>query len=160
VLESSETDLWRNMTELDRNDLFEKAGQALPVRPSRGSLKILRETYLYLMRERFSTGAMIVVDGGSTLVLKQLRLGPSFFNAIAGSDLLVDFPYRNFLPMVLLHSHLCKPTDARPSAPRSLLNSFLILAANGPSRPAINRPSGPWRVSVRTTSQNRTKSAH
>jgi NAD(P)-dependent dehydrogenase (short-subunit alcohol dehydrogenase family) len=26
------------------------------------------ETYLYLLRERFSTGAMIVVDGGSTLV--------------------------------------------------------------------------------------------
>jgi NAD(P)-dependent dehydrogenase (short-subunit alcohol dehydrogenase family) len=61
------TDLWRNMTELDRNDLFEKAGQALPVRRI-GEPEDLAETYLYLMRERFSTGAMIVVDGGSTLV--------------------------------------------------------------------------------------------
>ena len=33
-----------------------------------GEPEDLAETYLYLMRERFSTGAMIVVDGGSTLV--------------------------------------------------------------------------------------------
>ena len=61
------TELWRNMTEHDRNGLFEKAGQALPVGRV-GEPEDLAETYLYLMRERFSTGAMIVVDGGSTLV--------------------------------------------------------------------------------------------
>jgi NAD(P)-dependent dehydrogenase (short-subunit alcohol dehydrogenase family) len=61
------TELWRNMTEPDRNGLFEKAGQALPVGRV-GEPEDLAETYLYLMRERFSTGAMIVVDGGSTLV--------------------------------------------------------------------------------------------
>jgi NAD(P)-dependent dehydrogenase (short-subunit alcohol dehydrogenase family) len=33
-----------------------------------GEPEDLAEAYLYLMRERFSTGAMIVVDGGSTLV--------------------------------------------------------------------------------------------
>jgi hypothetical protein len=33
-----------------------------------GEPEDLAETYLYLMRERFNTGAMIVVDGGSTLV--------------------------------------------------------------------------------------------
>ena len=51
----------------DRNELFEKAGQARPVGRV-GEPEDLAETYLYLMRERFSTGAMIVVDGGSTLV--------------------------------------------------------------------------------------------
>ena len=61
------TELWRNMTEPDRNGLFEKAGQALPVGRV-GEPEDLAETYLYLMRERFTTGAMIVVDGGSTLV--------------------------------------------------------------------------------------------
>ena len=33
-----------------------------------GEPEDLAETYLYLMRERFSTGSMIVVDGGRTLV--------------------------------------------------------------------------------------------
>jgi len=54
------------MTGPDRNGLFEKAGQALPVGRV-GEPEDLAQTYLYLMRERFSTGAIIVVDGGSTL---------------------------------------------------------------------------------------------
>ena len=33
-----------------------------------GEADDLAETYLYLMRERFSTGTMIVVDGGGVLV--------------------------------------------------------------------------------------------
>jgi hypothetical protein len=49
--------VWRNMTEPDRKGLFEKAGQALPVGRV-GKPEDLAETYLYLMRERFSTGAM------------------------------------------------------------------------------------------------------
>lgn len=61
------TELWRTMTEADRNGLFEKASQLLPVGRV-GTPEDLAQTYLYLMRERFSTGAMIVVDGGSTLV--------------------------------------------------------------------------------------------
>jgi NAD(P)-dependent dehydrogenase (short-subunit alcohol dehydrogenase family) len=61
------TELWRNMTESERNGLFQKTGRALPVGRV-GEPEDLAETYLYLMRERFSTGAMIVVDGGSTLV--------------------------------------------------------------------------------------------
>ena len=61
------TELWRNMIEPDRNKLFEKAGQALPVGRV-GEPGDLAETYLYLMRERFSTGAMIIVDGGGTLI--------------------------------------------------------------------------------------------
>ena len=61
------TELWRNMTETDRNSLFESAGKALPVGRI-GEPEDLAETYLYLMHERFSTGAMIVVDGGGSLV--------------------------------------------------------------------------------------------
>jgi NAD(P)-dependent dehydrogenase (short-subunit alcohol dehydrogenase family) len=61
------TELWRNLAEADRNGLFEKVGQALPVGRV-GEPQDLAQTYLYLMRERFSTGATVVVDGGSTLV--------------------------------------------------------------------------------------------
>jgi NAD(P)-dependent dehydrogenase (short-subunit alcohol dehydrogenase family) len=61
------TELWRTMNESDRNNLFESVGQALPVGRI-GEPEDLAETYLYLMRERFSTGAMIVVDGGGSLV--------------------------------------------------------------------------------------------
>lgn len=61
------TDLWRDMPEQERNELFEKVGRALPVGRV-GEPEDLAEAYLYLMRERFSTGAMIVVDGGSILV--------------------------------------------------------------------------------------------
>ena len=61
------TELWGNMPEAERNELFEKAGELLPVGRV-GEADDLAETYLYLMRERFSTGAMIVVDGGGVLV--------------------------------------------------------------------------------------------
>jgi NAD(P)-dependent dehydrogenase (short-subunit alcohol dehydrogenase family) len=33
-----------------------------------GEAEDIAETYLYLMQERFSTGQMIVVDGGGVLV--------------------------------------------------------------------------------------------
>jgi NAD(P)-dependent dehydrogenase (short-subunit alcohol dehydrogenase family) len=61
------TELWGNMPESERNALFEKVGQMLPAGRV-GEADDLAETYLYLMRERFSTGAMIVVDGGGVLV--------------------------------------------------------------------------------------------
>jgi NAD(P)-dependent dehydrogenase (short-subunit alcohol dehydrogenase family) len=61
------TELWGNMPESERNALFDQAGQRLPVGRV-GEADDLAETYLYLMREHFSTGAMIVVDGGGVLV--------------------------------------------------------------------------------------------
>ena len=61
------TELWENMPESERNRLFEKAAQMLPVGRV-GEPEDLAETYLYLMREGFSTGSMIVVDGGGVLV--------------------------------------------------------------------------------------------
>jgi NAD(P)-dependent dehydrogenase (short-subunit alcohol dehydrogenase family) len=61
------TELWGNMPESERTGLFEQVGQTLPVGRV-GEADDLAETYLYLMRERFSTGAMVVVDGGGVLV--------------------------------------------------------------------------------------------
>jgi NAD(P)-dependent dehydrogenase (short-subunit alcohol dehydrogenase family) len=61
------TELWLSMTETERNTLFESAGQSLPVGRV-GEPEDIAEAYLYFMRERFSTGAMIVVDGGGILV--------------------------------------------------------------------------------------------
>lgn len=61
------TELCGNMPESERNGLFEKAAQMLPVGRV-GEPEDLAETYLYLMREGFSTGSMIVVDGGGVLV--------------------------------------------------------------------------------------------
>jgi len=61
------TELWGNMPESERNALFDQVGKRLPVGRV-GEADDLAETYLYLMYERFSTGAMIVVDGGGILV--------------------------------------------------------------------------------------------
>jgi NAD(P)-dependent dehydrogenase (short-subunit alcohol dehydrogenase family) len=61
------TQLWGTMPESERNTLFEKVGQMLAVGRV-GEADDLAETYLYLMREGFSTGTMVVVDGGGVLV--------------------------------------------------------------------------------------------
>jgi NAD(P)-dependent dehydrogenase (short-subunit alcohol dehydrogenase family) len=61
------TDLWRSMSEIERNTLFENAGQSLPVGRV-GESEDIAEAYLYFMRERFSTEVMLVVDGGGILV--------------------------------------------------------------------------------------------
>jgi NAD(P)-dependent dehydrogenase (short-subunit alcohol dehydrogenase family) len=61
------TELWSTMGEADREAMFRSAGQALPVGRV-GEAEDLAEAYLYLMREGFSTGQVIVVDGGAVLV--------------------------------------------------------------------------------------------
>jgi len=61
------TELWLSLSETERNTLFESAGRSLPVGRI-GEPEDIAEAYLYFMRERFSTGAMIVVDGGGVLV--------------------------------------------------------------------------------------------
>ncbi|MEC0176910.1 SDR family oxidoreductase [Paenibacillus favisporus] len=61
------TELWDGIPEEQRNAMYEHTGKSLPVgrvgEPEDGA-----EAYLYLMREKYSTGQIIVVDGGSTLV--------------------------------------------------------------------------------------------
>jgi len=61
------TELWDKMSKADRQAMYAAASQRLLVgRP--GEPDELADAYLYLMREGFSTGQVIVVDGGGVLV--------------------------------------------------------------------------------------------
>ena len=61
------TPLWDNMSESDREAMYSHFAAALPT-GFIGEAEDIAETYLYLMQERFSTGQIIVVDGGGVLV--------------------------------------------------------------------------------------------
>lgn len=61
------TDLWSEVPEAERETMFRNAAAALPTRRI-GEASDLAQAYLYLMREGFSTGQVIVVDGGAVLV--------------------------------------------------------------------------------------------
>jgi NAD(P)-dependent dehydrogenase (short-subunit alcohol dehydrogenase family) len=61
------TELWSGMTESDRAAMYRDIGQKLPVGRV-GDADDLAQAYLYLMREGYSTGQVIVVDGGAVLV--------------------------------------------------------------------------------------------
>jgi len=61
------TALWDNMADDDREALYRTVGEALPVGRV-GEASDIAEAYLYLMRERFSTGQVVTVDGGTVLV--------------------------------------------------------------------------------------------
>jgi NAD(P)-dependent dehydrogenase (short-subunit alcohol dehydrogenase family) len=61
------TELWSDMTESDRDALYRDVAQSLPVGRV-GEPEDIGQAYVYLMREGYSTGQMIVVDGGAVLV--------------------------------------------------------------------------------------------
>ena len=61
------TDLWQSMGEQDREAMYRNYGAALPVGRVGEPADIAR-TYLYLMQEGYSTGQIVVVDGGGVLV--------------------------------------------------------------------------------------------
>jgi NAD(P)-dependent dehydrogenase (short-subunit alcohol dehydrogenase family) len=61
------TALWDTMAESDREALYREVGSALPVGRV-GEASDIAEAYLYLMREAFSTGQVIAVDGGTMLM--------------------------------------------------------------------------------------------
>jgi NAD(P)-dependent dehydrogenase (short-subunit alcohol dehydrogenase family) len=61
------TALWDNMSEADRESLYEHVAGKMPVRRV-GEASDVAQTYLYLMQQGFSTGQVIVVDGGHVLV--------------------------------------------------------------------------------------------
>jgi NAD(P)-dependent dehydrogenase (short-subunit alcohol dehydrogenase family) len=61
------TDLWRNMSETEREHLYESVGSSLPVGRV-GEAEDVAQAYLFLMQEGFSTGQTVVVDGGTVLV--------------------------------------------------------------------------------------------
>ena len=61
------TELWSGMAQSARETMYRDAALRLPVGRV-GEADDLAETYLYLMREGFSTGQVLVVDGGAVLV--------------------------------------------------------------------------------------------
>jgi NAD(P)-dependent dehydrogenase (short-subunit alcohol dehydrogenase family) len=61
------TPLWDNMSASDRDAMYARFAASLPTGYI-GEAEDIAQTYLYLMQERFSTGQMIVVDGGGVLV--------------------------------------------------------------------------------------------
>ena len=61
------TNLWQNMPEAERENLFASMGSKLPVGRV-GEPHDIAQAYLFLMQEEFSTGQIIVVDGGTVLV--------------------------------------------------------------------------------------------
>ncbi|MFC1444299.1 SDR family oxidoreductase [Streptacidiphilus sp. N1-10] len=61
------TDLWRDLAQADREGLFASAAESLPVGRI-GEPADVAEAYLYLMRGAYTTGSVVVVDGGTVLV--------------------------------------------------------------------------------------------
>ena len=61
------TSLWGNMTEADRSTLYQETAGKLPVGHV-GDATEIAQAYLYLMRQTYSTGQVLVVDGGAVLV--------------------------------------------------------------------------------------------
>jgi NAD(P)-dependent dehydrogenase (short-subunit alcohol dehydrogenase family) len=60
------TDLWAQMSAADREAMYQQAANTLLVGRA-GEAEDIAQTYLYLMREGFSTGQIVVVDGGALL---------------------------------------------------------------------------------------------
>src|SRR6201986_2584666 len=61
------TDLWQSMAAPERERLFESVGNSLPVGRV-GEAHDIAQAYVFLMQEEFSTGQIVVVDGGTVLV--------------------------------------------------------------------------------------------
>jgi NAD(P)-dependent dehydrogenase (short-subunit alcohol dehydrogenase family) len=61
------TPLWANMAEADRAALYQQIADGLPVRHV-GDAAEIAQAYLYLMQQTYSTGQVLVVDGGAVLV--------------------------------------------------------------------------------------------
>ena len=61
------TNLWQSMSSAEREQLFENVGKSLPVGRV-GEAHDVAQAYLFLMKEGFSTGQTVVVDGGTVLV--------------------------------------------------------------------------------------------
>lgn len=61
------TNLWSAMSIEERENLYKSVGNNLPVKRV-GEADDIAQTYLYLIRQQYSTGQIVVVDGGSVLV--------------------------------------------------------------------------------------------
>ena len=61
------TNLWQSMIEQDRNSMYENVRKTLLVGHVGEPAEIAR-AYVFLMQEGYSTGQVVVVDGGAVLV--------------------------------------------------------------------------------------------
>jgi NAD(P)-dependent dehydrogenase (short-subunit alcohol dehydrogenase family) len=61
------TPLWATMAEIDRSALYQRTAEALPVGHV-GDPAEIADAYLYLMRQTYSTGQVLIVDGGAVLI--------------------------------------------------------------------------------------------
>jgi NAD(P)-dependent dehydrogenase (short-subunit alcohol dehydrogenase family) len=61
------SNLWRDMSDDDRSAMYGSLAQALPAGRA-GEVDDVAETFLYLMRNGYSTGTTVTIDGGSVLV--------------------------------------------------------------------------------------------
>jgi NAD(P)-dependent dehydrogenase (short-subunit alcohol dehydrogenase family) len=61
------TPLWAGMADPDREVLYRQTAERLPVGHV-GEAAEIAEAYLYLMRQSYATGQILVVDGGAVLV--------------------------------------------------------------------------------------------
>lgn len=61
------TNLWNGLSEEDKEALYDSYTQKLPVKMVAEADDIAK-TYLYLMQQEYSTGQVVVVDGGALLV--------------------------------------------------------------------------------------------
>lgn len=61
------TNLWATMSEAEREAMYQQIENTLPVKQV-GEADDIAQTYLYLMRQPFSTGQVITVDGGAVLI--------------------------------------------------------------------------------------------
>ena len=60
------TNLWQNMSAAEREQMYESVGKSLPVGRV-GEPHDIAQAYVFLMQEGFSTGQILVVDGGTVL---------------------------------------------------------------------------------------------
>ena len=61
------SELWRQMSDEDRSAMYDSLSEALPVGRV-GEVSDIAQTFLYLMRNGYSSGTVVTVDGGSVLV--------------------------------------------------------------------------------------------
>lgn len=61
------TPLWDSLTEADRQGMYESYAEKLPVQFVAGPEDIAK-SYLYLMEQHYTTGQVLIADGGAVLV--------------------------------------------------------------------------------------------
>lgn len=61
------TELWSDMPDAERENLYAQTATALPVKKV-GEAEDIAKTYVYLMEQTYSTGQTIIVDGGASFV--------------------------------------------------------------------------------------------